>query len=77
MLLASEARKQAKEIIYKHNTDELKKIDSEIKQAVLSGKMEYSFEGHISDDAKLELERCGYIIHIGSQYNECYVNIKW
>lgn len=69
MMLASEAAKKSDEVIRNHLTDELKRIDSLIDKTVMSGEKRVSFEGNISKNARAELERLGYKIETGSQYN--------
>ena len=77
MLLASEAHQQAQTVILKHQTDELKKIDECIRLSIKEGLMSYTYDGSISQITKKELERCGYTIECGRQYNESYTVIKW
>jgi len=77
MLLASEAAEKAQKMIYQHRTEELQKIEQEIMARVERGKFEYAFDGYISNEAKNELERCGYKVVVGSQYNQGWVIIKW
>ena len=77
MILACEARKKAQEIVFQHQTDELIKADSHIREAVIRGEMSCTFTGKISEQTRKELERCGYKINTGMQYNEGYVSIKW
>lgn len=77
MLFAHEAARKAKEVIEQHKTDELKKIEDGINREINLGRFVYNYSGYISTEARKELERCGYIVETGSQYNECYVVIKW
>lgn len=77
MLLATEAREQTDNIIQTHMTKELKHLEEQIVQHINNGDYEFSFEGYISPTAKKELERCGYTVIIGSQYNQGYVRIRW
>lgn len=77
MIRASEAAKKSDEVIREHLTDELKKIDSIIKKAVMSGERHASFGGNISKNARAELERLGYKVETGSQYNQWWVSIEW
>ena len=76
-MIASEARRKSLDVILKHETDELKKIDSMIQEAVRHGEFSCSYDGNISASAKSELERCGYKVITGLQYNEGYVIIRW
>ncbi len=77
MLLASEAREQTKNMIQTHTVEELKNLADWIIQHVNCGDYEFSFDGNISPAAKQELERHGYTVEIGSQYNQGWVRISW
>ena len=77
MLLATEAREQTKHIIQTHATEEIEQLEKWIAQHIKNGDYEFSFNGYISPTAKEELERCGYTVTVGSQYNQGYVNISW
>ena len=74
---SNEARSKTLDIIYTHQTEELKRIDKMINEAIMRGEFEFSFEGTISTITRQELERCGYTVIVGSQYNQSYVIIKW
>lgn len=74
---SNEARSKTLDIIYTHQTEELRKIDKMINEAIMRGEFRCSFEGTISTATKQELERCGYTVIVGSQYNQSYVIIKW
>ena len=75
MILAHEARKKAQEVVLRHNTDELIKIDKGIRKAASSGKFSYSYSGCISLIAMKELVMCGYNVRTDSQ--DRYVVIEW
>ena len=77
MLIASEAAKQSRLVVLKHQTEELMKIDKGIRDEVAKGSTEYIYDGSISEAAKNELERCGYKVSVCSQYNIDFVRIKW
>ena len=77
MLLASEARRIAEETIHNHATQELSSIDKKIVESCKNGETRCSFDGSISPVTRKELERCGYKVETGSQYNESYVIITW
>lgn len=74
---SNEARSKTLDIIYTHQTEELKRIDKMINEAIMRGEFRCSFEGTISATTRQELERCGYTVIVGSQYNQNYVIIKW
>lgn len=77
MITAEEARKQSEEYIKNHATLELQTIENGIIEEVHKGYTKYAYEGYISEPAFKELERCGFKVDIGSQYNVGYVVIKW
>lgn len=77
MLFAHEAARKAKEAIEQHKIDELKNIEDGINKEASLGHFVYDYSGYISAEARKELERCGYVVETGSQYNEGYVVIKW
>ena len=77
MITADEAAKQSMLVIYKHETEELKRIEDGIKSRIALGEREYNYDGYISQNAKKEMERCGFSVETGSQYNQGYVVIKW
>lgn len=77
MMRSNEARRKSQEVILNHQTKELKTIDKLINDAVERGEMQCSFEGNISKITKSELERCGYKVYLGAQYNQDYVVISW
>ena len=77
MLTAKDAAIKSVEVIQQHKTKELKKIDYLIQDAVSNGERKINIDGTISEISKLELERLGYKVTRGSQYNECYVIIGW
>lgn len=77
MIMASEAAERSMKVIYDHGTEELKRIEDGIEARIKMGEREYYYEGSISPIAKAEMERCGFVIKIGNQYNQSYVTIKW
>lgn len=76
MVNAQEAKRRAEEVIKKRQTEELKKIDTLIETAIKKGQKEVSC-GRISKYAKTELEKLGYVVKTGSQYNEEWVDIEF
>ena len=77
MITANEARKIAEDAIRNHAAQELSSIDKKIMESCKNGKTRCSFSGSISSVTRKELERCGYKVETGSQYNESYVIITW
>ena len=77
MLLAYQAARRTQEVIRMRQTDELMRIEKGILQQINLGNFEYIYDGYISIETKEELERCGYKVATGSQYNQDWVRIKW
>lgn len=77
MLMATDAAKQSRDVVRKHQTEELKRIEDGIKSKIALGEDRYYYDGYISEVAKKEMERCGFVVEVGSQYNQGYVVIRW
>ena len=77
MLSAEEARAKAETAVARHLEYELSFFADKIKEACNEGEMSVSYDGTISRQAKEELEKLGYKVEIGSQYNQSYVLIGW
>lgn len=77
MIMANLAAQKTKEMITHHKTTELQRIDDGIRSQINCGSYEYCYDGYISLEARAELERCGYKVETGSQYNQGYVRISW
>ena len=77
MITAKEAAEKAEYILHNALTTELKDIERCIMEEVEEGRKSCSFDGSISKETREELERLGYKVKTGSQYNESYVIISW
>ena len=77
MITAKRAAEVAEEVLRNALTTELKDIERCIMEEVEEGRKSCSFDGSISKEARKELERLGYEVKTGSQYNESYVIISW
>lgn len=82
MITAVEAATRTIELIKNHEIDELKTIDERINKSIKKGERSCYYDGIISSVARQELERLGYRVEVGRQYNEyyvneCYVIIRW
>ena len=77
MITAKEAAEKAEYILRNALTTELKDIERRIMEEVEDGQRSCSFDGSISKEARKELERLGYEVKTGSQYNKSYVIISW
>ena len=76
MLTAKEAKKQA-ESIKLDFTEELYEIEKCIDEAILLGCFSVTRAGYIHPNIRRYLEKYGYIVKTGSQYNEPYFSISW
>ena len=77
MITAKEAAEKAEYILRNALTTEFKDIERCIMEEVEDGRRSCSFDGSISKEARKELERLGYEVKTGSQYNKSYVIISW
>ena len=77
MMTAEEAARKTEEVLNQFTTEQLKKIESGIRNSVMNGDRTYCYEGYLSPQAKNTLESYGYVVKPGSQYNQSYVVIKW
>ena len=77
MITAVEAATRTIELIKNREIDELKTIDDRINKSIKKGERHFCYGGVISSVARQELERLGYSVEVGRQYNESYVIIRW
>lgn len=77
MISAQEAAIKSEEAMRKNVTSELKEIEDLISQEILRGERMCCYDGSISGAVKKEMERLGYEVTTGVQYNESYVIIRW
>ena len=77
MISAKEAREQTELRTASEDEAELLKIESEINDAINRGVCSIHSNGHLSKTIKDELEKLGYKVYQGSQYNESYYSISW
>ena len=77
LMTAKEAAIQSK--IYSQNliANELSKLNEGIRKSIHCGDTSYTYYGNISEIAKIELEKLGYIVEERSYYNDSYTTIKW
>lgn len=54
--------------------EDLEKI---IQANAKNGYYYHNYTGHIQPENRKKLEKLGYKVETGSQYNESYVNISW
>ena len=77
MISAKEAREQTELRIASKDETELLKIENEIKDAINRGVCSIHKNGYLSKTIANELEKLGYKVYQGSQYNESYCSISW
>ena len=77
MISAKEAKSQTELSRASEDETELLKIENEIKDAINRGVYSIHNDGHLSKTIKDELEKLGYKVYQGSQYNESYYSISW
>lgn len=77
MISAKEAREQTELSRASEYETELLKIENEIKDAINRGVCSIHNNGHLSKTIANELEKLGYKVYQGSQYNESYCSISW
>ncbi len=77
MLSANEAKKKTQDNINNCITQEFKKIEEQINDAIFEGEYSISNNGRLKHIIKEKLKELGYKIEISSQYNEPYYIISW
>ena len=77
MISAKEAREQTELSRASEYETELLNIENNIKNAMNKGLSDIHNDGCLSKPIANELERLGYKVHQGSQYNESYCSISW
>lgn len=77
MISAKEAREQTELSRASEYEVELLNIENNIKNAMNKGLPAIHNDGCLSKTIKDELEKLGYKVYQGSQYNESYYSISW
>jgi len=77
MISAKEARGQTELKIASEDEAKLLKIENLINDAINRGVCSINSNGHLSQTIKDELEKLGYKVYQGSQYNESYYTVSW
>lgn len=52
-------------------------LENSIKEAIMSGKSYIRYDGSLYIDVKIELEKLGYRLESGTQYNDSFYVIRW
>jgi len=74
---ASEANKMTKNTIDSCTTQQLAELSKLIRDAIADGKFSISEDGCLKPETRKKLEKLGYKIETGNQYNESYYSISW
>ena len=69
--------KEAKQWADRCTNKELDEIDRMISDAAQEGKYSVYEEGNLQESTKRELERLGYKVETGSQFNDLYFMVRW
>lgn len=77
MLNAKEAREVIDKGKYQKAQEQMKEIEELIENAIKNGKFMINGEGTLETSNRQVLEKLGYKISTGSQYNEIYYSISW
>ena len=76
MLTAREAKEKA-DSVKVNLTEEFYAIEKHIEEAILLGCFSVTRAGYIHPSIRRYLEKYGYIVETGGQYNEPYFSIIW
>lgn len=74
---ASEANKMTKNTIDSCTTQQLAELSKLIRDAIADGKFSISEDGCLKPETRKKLEKLGYKIETGNQYNGSYYSISW
>ena len=77
MISAYKAKRMAKQITENCVSEELSRVEMLISEAVKEGQFSVCGEGRMQEATKQELERLGYKVEMGSQYNDSYFSVSW
>ena len=77
MISAKEAREQSEDKSKQKDEIEIKCIEKQINDAINRGSNCINNDGCLSKTIKDELEKLGYKVYQGRQYNESYYSISW
>ena len=77
MISAKEAKEQSDKMLQADVDEEMTEVENQIKQAISVGELSVYIDTCISKPAKKLLERLGYKVERGIQYNDFYTFIDW
>lgn len=77
ILSASEANKMTNNAIDSCTTQQLVELSKLIRDAIADGKFSISEDGSLKPETRKKIEKLGYKVETGTQYNEPYYSISW
>lgn len=77
ILSALEANKMTNNAIDGCTTQQLAELSKLIRDAIVDGKFSISEDGSLKPETRKKLEKLGYKVETGTQYNEPYYSISW
>lgn len=77
IITASEAEKKTRNNINNCTKKGLIEIMEQIDKAIEDCKFSISSDGYLKSETKQMLEKLGYKVEIGSQYNKAYYIVSW
>ena len=77
MILASDAKRRTQEQLSYMTSIEIDHIMEKIEEAISKGEFSISTNGSLSASCRQKLEKLGYKVDTGIQYNEAWYNVSW
>ena len=77
LISASKANKKTNEIMDNRISKEFQEISEQINEPIQAGCFSITRGGCLHSTIREKLEKLGYKVSIGSQYNESYYSISW
>ena len=74
---AHEANNMTKHVIDGRTTQQLAELSKLIRAAIADGKFSISLNGYLKSEIQKKLEKLGYKVETGTQYNESCYSISW
>ena len=74
---AEDARKAMSSVAYKKAEKQAVEIEAEILNAISNGKTSICGNGSLEHAVASKITDMGYVVAMGSQYNESYWSITW
>ena len=77
MISASDAKRRTQEQLNYMASIEVDNVMEQIEKAISNGKFVLYMDGSLSKHCRETLEKLGYKVGSGSQYNESYYTVSW